>query len=321
VEQKISVGSFAMTASLVLLVINDALGLSRRFVEFFEYVGNVNDGVGAIIRDQEVLDVDGAKDLKITRGDVRFDNVSFSYTQENPVFENLNVHIKAGERVGLVGFSGSGKTTFTNLILRLYDLKSGTISIDEQDVAKVTQDSLRAQISMIPQDPVLFHRSLLENIRYGRIDATDEEVFAAAQAAHAHQFITQRKEGYEALVGERGIKLSGGQRQRIAIARAILKNAPILILDEATSSLDSITEKSIQASLETLMKDRTVIVIAHRLSTIAHLNRILVFDKGRVVESGPHAELLSKNGHYARLWNMQVGGFLPAGETPEVAEL
>jgi ATP-binding cassette, subfamily B, bacterial len=312
VDKKISVGSFAMTASLVLLVINEAQGLSRRFVEFFEYVGNVSDGVAAIVRDQDVLDVDGAKDLVVKQGEVKFDNVTFSYGRESTVFENLTVHIKSGERVGLVGFSGSGKTTFTNLILRMYDIQGGAITVDDQDISKVTQDSLRAQISMIPQEPVLFHRSLLENIRYGRVLASDEEVHAAAKSAHAHQFIMQRREGYAALVGERGIKLSGGQRQRIAIARAILKNAPILILDEATSSLDSITEKSIQASLEILMKNRTVIVIAHRLSTIAHLDRILVFEKGRIVESGPHDELLQKNGPYARLWNMQVGGFLPA---------
>lgn len=310
-NKDISVGSFAMVISLSLLVINDARGLSRRFLEFFEYIGNIADGVGIMVKPHEVIDIPNAKPLKITNGEVRFENVTFTYSEGVSVFKNLNVVIRGGERVGLVGFSGSGKTTFTNLILRMYNLNSGRILIDGQDIANCTQNSLRAQISMIPQEPMLFHRTLMENIRYGRLDATDDEVIAAAIAAHAHEFIMNLPETYQSLVGERGVKLSGGQRQRIAIARAILKNAPLLVLDEATSSLDSVTEKSIQASLETLMQSRTVIVVAHRLSTISHLNRILIFDDGRIIEDGSHDELLLKNGRYALLWRMQAGGFLP----------
>jgi ATP-binding cassette subfamily B protein len=313
-NKEMTVGAFAMVTSLALLIINDARGLSRRFLEFFEYIGNISDGVSMIVKAHEVIDRPNAKPLIIQNGEVQFDRVDFSYTKDKPIFEKLNVVIRPGERVGLVGFSGSGKTTFTNLILRMYDIDGGAILIDKQNIADCIQDSLRAQVSLIPQEPMLFHRSLLENIRYGRGDATDDEVIAAAKAARAHEFIMNLPEGYQALVGERGVKLSGGQRQRIAIARAILKNAPILILDEATSSLDSITEKAIQHSLENLMRGRTVIVVAHRLSTIAHLNRILVFDKGAIVEDGSHDELLKLNGHYARLWHMQVGGFLPEAE-------
>ncbi|MBD0387511.1 MAG: ATP-binding cassette domain-containing protein, partial [Nostoc sp. C3-bin3] len=211
----------------------------------------------------------------------------------------------------LVGFSGSGKSTFVNLILRVFDPQSGQIIIDGVDIRDMTQEALHAQISLIPQDPSLFHRTLMENIRYGRLDATDEEVIKAARKAHAHDFIAQIKEGYHSLVGERGVKLSGGQRQRIAIARVILKDAPILILDEATSSLDSITEKAIQDTLDLVMNEKTVIVVAHRLSTIAHLDRILVFDQGRIVEDGTHSQLLANGGAYYRLWKMQAGGFLP----------
>jgi ATP-binding cassette subfamily B protein len=227
------------------------------------------------------------------------------------VFRGLNLTIRPGERVGLVGFSGSGKSTFVNLILRLYDIQQGRILIDDQDIRDVTQDSLRQSISMIAQDPMLFHRSLLDNMRYGSLSATDAEVEDAAQRAHAHEFIASLPEGYDSLVGERGVRLSGGQRQRVAIARALLKNAPIFFLDEATSSLDSVTERHIQESIENLMQGRTAIVIAHRLSTIAHLDRIVVFHDGEVVEDGTHAALLARKGHYARMWSMQAGGFLP----------
>jgi len=210
-----------------------------------------------------------------------------------------------------VGFSGSGKSTFVNLMLRLFEPDSGVIAVDGQDILAVTQDSLRENISMIPQDPMLFHRSLMENIRYGRLDASDEDVIEAARKAQAHEFILQTEEGYASPVGERGVKLSGGQRQRIAIARAILKNAPILVLDEATSALDSVTERKIQQGLDYLMKGKTVVVVAHRLSTISHMDRVLVFEEGRIIEDGSHAALLQRNGHYAHLWNMQAGGFLP----------
>jgi ATP-binding cassette subfamily B protein len=213
--------------------------------------------------------------------------------------------------VGLVGFSGSGKSTFVNLILRLFDPQSGQILIDGVNIKDMTQEALHSQISLIPQDPSLFHRTLLENILYGRLEASEAELIEAARKAYADDFIAQMKEGYDSLVGERGVKLSGGQRQRIAIARVILKNAPILILDEATSSLDSITEKAIQDTLDSAMNGKTVIVVAHRLSTIAHLDRILVFDRGRIIEDGTHSNLLAKGGAYYRLWQMQAGGFLP----------
>lgn len=310
-QGKITVGSFAMITSLALLIINDARGLSRRFLEFFEYLGNISDGVSIIVKPHEIIDLENAKPLVVSKGSIEFKNVRFSYNPGVPVFNNLNVTIPSGQRVGLVGFSGSGKTTFTQLILRMYELESGQISIDEQDIKHATQASLREQISMIPQEPMLFHRSLMENIRYGSLVATDEEVIAAAKSARAHDFIMSLPEGYSSLVGERGVKLSGGQRQRIAIARAILKNSPIQMLDEATSSLDSVTEKSIQSAFEVLMKDKTVIVVAHRLSTISHLNRILVFEGGQIIEDGSHEDLLKKNGHYALLWRMQAGGFLP----------
>jgi len=310
-DQRISVGSFAMVASLLLLVINDIRNLSRRFLEFFEYVGNITDGVTVIIRPHEITDSDGARKLTVTRGEIRFENVHFAYGGGMEVFRGLNLTIRPGERVGLVGFSGSGKSTFVNLILRLFDIQQGRILIDGQDVRDVTQDSLRQSISMISQDPMLFHRSLLDNMRYGSLDATDAEVQDAAQRAHAHEFIASLPEGYDSLVGERGVRLSGGQRQRVAIARALLKNAPIFFLDEATSSLDSVTERHIQESIESLMAGRTAIVIAHRLSTIAHLDRIVVFHDGEVVEDGTHAELLARKGHYARMWSMQAGGFLP----------
>jgi ATP-binding cassette subfamily B protein len=310
-DQRISVGSFAMVASLLLLVINDIRNLSRRFLEFFEYVGNVTDGVSVIIRPHEITDVPAAGKLAVTRGEIRFEDVHFGYAGGMQVFRGLNLTIRPGERVGLVGFSGSGKSTFVNLILRLYDIQQGRILIDDQDIRDVTQDSLRQSISMIAQDPMLFHRSLLDNMRYGSLSATDAEVEDAAQRAHAHEFIASLPEGYDSLVGERGVRLSGGQRQRVAIARALLKNAPIFFLDEATSSLDSVTERHIQESIENLMQGRTAIVIAHRLSTIAHLDRIVVFHDGEVVEDGTHAALLARKGHYARMWSMQAGGFLP----------
>ncbi len=316
-DRTISVGSFAMVASLLLLVINDIRNLSRRFLEFFEYVGNITDGVGIIIRPHEIVDVPDASSLEVTGGEIRFENVDFTYAGGMKVFRGLNLTIHAGERVGLVGFSGSGKSTFVNLILRLYDIQGGRILIDGQDIRRATQDSLRRNISMISQDPMLFHRSLFDNVRYGSLEATDAEVEGAARSAHAHEFIAALPQGYDSLVGERGVRLSGGQRQRVAIARAVLKNAPIFFLDEATSSLDSVTERHIQESIETLMQGRTAIVIAHRLSTIAHLDRIVVFHDGEVVEDGVHAELLARGGHYARMWSMQAGGFLPEREKDE----
>jgi len=230
------------------------------------------------------------------------------------VFDGLNVVIEPGQRVGLVGFSGSGKSTFVSLMLRNYQPQSGRILIDGVDIQQVLLDSLHEQVSLIPQDPSLFHRSLKENIGYGRLAADDAAIEAAARMAHADEFIKVMPEGYDSLVGERGVKLSGGQRQRIAIARVMLKDAPILILDEATSSLDSVTELTIQENLDRAMGCKTVIAIAHRLSTIAHLDRILVFDQGRIVEDGGHDQLLAQQGVYYRLWTMQAGGFLPERE-------
>ncbi len=311
----LTVGEFSMVAGLAIMLIEAARGLSRSFLEFFEYLGNIGDGVSVFVQPHEIVDKPGAAELVVSRGEIVFDDVSFSYPEGLAVFANLSVTIAPKQQVGLVGFSGSGKSTFVNLILRLFECDAGAIRIDGRNILDVTQDSLRRSVSMIPQDPQLFHRSLMENIRYGRLDATDAEVIEAAQKAHAHEFILQTEHGYDSLVGERGVKLSGGQRQRIAIARAILKDAPILILDEATSSLDSVTEKKIQQGLVTLMQGRTVVVVAHRLSTIAYLDRIVVFDDGRIVEDGSHEALLATNGHYARLWNMQAGGFLP--ETDE----
>ena len=310
-EGGMSVGEFAMAASLSLLLIEQARGLSRRFLEFFEYVGNIHDGVSMIVRPHDVVDDDGAVALEVGAGEIEFKHVDFSYVQGKPVFEKLNIKIQPREKIGLVGFSGSGKSTILNLILRLFEPQAGSILIDGHDVQTVSQESLRNAIAMIPQDPMLFHRTLMENIRYGRLDASDDEVVEAAKKAHAHEFILDSEHGYDSLVGERGVKLSGGQRQRIALARAVLKDASILLLDEATSSLDSVTEKHIQDSLSYLMEDKTVLVIAHRLSTLAHLDRIVVFHQGAIVEDGNHAALLEIRGHYARLWSMQAGGFLP----------
>ncbi|NJA06149.1 ABC transporter ATP-binding protein [Methylococcaceae bacterium WWC4] len=307
----IGVGDFAMATGLALLIINDARNLSRRFLEFFEYVGNVANGVETIVQSHEIVDAPTAQALQVGQGRIEFHEVCFGYEPERRVFDRINVTIEPGQRVGLVGFSGSGKSTFVNLILRNFEPQSGQILIDGQDIGAVTQASLHSQVSLIPQDPSLFHRSLRENIGYGRPDADSAAIAAAARLAHADGFIDAMPEGYESLVGERGVKLSGGQRQRIAIARVMLKDAPILILDEATSSLDSVTEKTIQENLERVMGQKTVIAIAHRLSTIAHLDRILVFDQGRIVEDGSHQDLLDQQGFYHRLWTMQAGGFLP----------
>lgn len=278
---------------------------------FSRELGTINSALSLVNQAPDLTDKKDAPALLIQHGNITFNNVCFAYNNKHTVFQNLTVHIPAGQKVGLVGFSGSGKTTFVNLILRFYDIQSGNISIDQQLIAEVTQDSLRSQIAMIPQDPSLFHRTLMENIRYGRLDATDEEVINAAKLAHCDEFIDKLDGQYNALVGERGIKLSGGQRQRIAIARALLKNAPIFLLDEATSALDSMTEKLIQECLKNLMQNRTTIVIAHRLSTLADMDRILVFHQGQIIEEGTKDSLLKNGGHFAKLWEMQTDGFLP----------
>ncbi|GAA5236752.1 ABC transporter ATP-binding protein [Verticiella sediminum] len=310
-DGRIDVAAFVMSTSLSLLVINDARNLGRRFLEVFEYVGNIANGVRTIMQPYEIVDRPGARDVVIRRGDIAFENVTFGYDSERPVFRDLDLVIPAGQRVGLVGFSGSGKSTLVNLLLRLYEPQQGRIMIDGVDIRDMTQDALHRQIGLIPQDPSLFHRSLADNIRYGRPEASLEDIRAAARGASADGFISEMPLQYDALVGERGVKLSGGQRQRVAIARVILKNAPILVLDEATSALDSITERVIQDCLDTVMQGRTVIAIAHRLSTIAHLDRILVFDHGTLVQDGSHDALLAQPGTYQRLWRQQAGGFLP----------
>lgn len=281
---------------------------------YFEAFGNIQDGMETLVKPFSVKD-NGNTELKAKSGHIQLKDMDFTYPGRN-VFTKLNVDIKAGEKIGLVGPSGAGKSTLVQLLLRLHDIQSGEILIDGQNIADVTQDSLRDAIAVIPQSTDLLHRSIRENIAYGRLNATEDEIIAAAKSAHAHEFILQLHDhegrtGYDAMVGERGVKLSGGQRQRIAIARAILKDAPILLLDEATSALDSESERLIQDSLKDLMHGRTVIAIAHRLSTIAQLDRLLVMDHGVIIEDGTHAELLARKGLYARLWALQSGGFLP----------
>ncbi|MDB4990591.1 MAG: transporter ATP-binding protein [Myxococcaceae bacterium] len=303
----IEVGQFVMAVSLSLLVIAEVRNLSRRFLELFESLGNVGSGVRAIFQPHELRDERDAREAAISGGAVAFDQIDFAYPDGSSIFRGLSVSIPPGQRVGLVGLSGSGKSTFVSLLLRLYDPQRGRITVDGLDLRAIKQDALRAQIGLIPQDPTLFHRSLRENIRYGRLDASDAEVELAAKRARVEDFIAELPLGYDTQVGERGVKLSGGQRQRIAIARVILKDAPVLILDEATSSLDSITEHQIQQALDEAMAHKTVIVIAHRLSTIAHLDRILVFSRGKIEEDGSHEELLEKSGPYARLWSRQTG--------------
>lgn len=277
---------------------------------FFQSFGTAKQAYSLMLDPQDIQDKPEAQELRVKTGEIIFENVSFDYGKKK-LFENKNAHIRGGEKVGLVGFTGAGKSTFINLILRFFPLHKGNIFIDGQEISKVTLESLRRQIALIPQDPVLFHRTLRENICYGKPEATESEIIHAAKLSYCDEFIRNIPEGYEAKVGERGTKLSGGEKQRVAIARAILVDAPILILDEATSSLDSVTERYIQEALEKLMQNRTTIVIAHRLSTLSRMDRILVFDQGKIVEEGTHSSLMSKEGLYARMWNMQVGGFLP----------
>ncbi len=308
----ISLGDFTQVGMQAFWLLGFVWFVSYQILVFSREKGTIDNALRLVSQGHDVVDVPHAQPILIDKGKIEFDHVGFAYQSDRWIFENLTVTIPAGKKVGLVGFSGSGKSTFVNLILRFYDIQKGHILIDGQNIATATQDSLRSQIAMIPQDPMLFHLSLMENIRYGRLDATDEEVIAASKLAHCHEFIEVLDGGYGALVGERGVKLSGGQRQRIAIARAILKNAPILILDEATSSLDSVTEKLIQQSLQKLMMGRTTIVIAHRLSTLANMDEIFVFDQGKIVESGTQTALLNNEKHFSRLWKMQADGFLPA---------
>lgn len=307
----ITIGDFVVVLSLNNIIIENLWHLTGSFARFSTLWGKSTQALRTIMVTPDIQDTPNATTLNVTQGRIVFERVVFQYKDTAALFNNKSIIIESGEKVGLVGYSGSGKSTFANIILRLYDISGGHIFIDDQDIQQVTQDSLHRAIAMIPQDPALFHRTLMENIRYGRIEATDEEVIQSAKDARAHEFISILPQGYQSLVGERGIKLSGGQRQRIAIARAILKNAPILMLDEATSQLDSVTENDIQDSLLALMQHKTTLIIAHRLSTLLHMDRILVFDQGKIVEEGSHTVLLKQNGLYKILWDAQVGGFLP----------
>lgn len=319
-QNLVTVGDFALIFGLAMETGHMMWFTMSEVDEFNKAVGRCKQSLFTLMKPLEITDKANAKNLECTHGKIQFSNVKFHYKGTEPLFQNKSIDIDSGQKIGLVGYSGGGKSTFVNLIMRLYDVTAGSILIDGHDIRNVTQDSLHEKIGMIPQDPVLFQRSLMENIRYGRIDATNEEVIEAAKKAHAHEFIIGLAEGYDSLVGERGIKLSGGQRQRIAIARAILKNAPILILDEATSQLDSVTEALIQDSLWELMQNKTTIVIAHRLSTLLHMDRILVFEKGNIVEDGSHDDLLLQNKLYKKLWDAQVGGFL-GDDAKEVSDV
>jgi ATP-binding cassette, subfamily B, multidrug efflux pump len=315
----VAVGTVAMALPLAWQIVSMAGWVAMNVAQIFENIGVVQEGMSAIARPIGLIDRPDATTLRVTRGEIRFEDIRFGYGRETGLIDGLTLEVRAGEKIGLVGRSGAGKSTLVNLLLRFFDLEDGRILIDGSDIASVTQESLRAQISVVTQDTSLLHRSISENIRYGRPTATEGEVIAAAQIAQAHEFINgledwKGRHGYDAQVGERGVKLSGGQRQRIAIARVILKNAPILVLDEATSALDSEVEAAIQTSLGTLMAGKTVIAIAHRLSTIAQMDRLVVLDRGRIVEQGAHAELLRQGGHYAALWRRQSGGFLDAAE-------
>jgi len=307
----LSVGDFTMVFMINIEVMNNLWMLTKDLASFSRVCGKIKQSLNIVLTTSEMADTPNAKPLVITHGSIEFVNVNFNYHEHAAIFSNKNIMIPAGQKVGLVGYSGGGKSTFVNLILRLYDITSGNILIDGQDIRSVTQDSLHDAIGMIPQDPLLFHRTLFANIQYAKPGASEQEIYAAAKRAHTDEFIAKLPHGYDSMVGERGIKLSGGQRQRIAIARAMLKNAPILILDEATSQLDSVTEHLIQDSLWELMQNKTTIVVAHRLSTLLHMDRILVFENGTVVEDGTHTALLAQGGLYKTLWAAQVGGFLP----------
>jgi ATP-binding cassette subfamily B multidrug efflux pump len=323
-QESVGIGAVAAATAMSMRLNGIAHWIMWELASLFENVGTVQDGIRTLSRRHTVVDAPGAPELEVTRGEIRMEHVQFHYGGRRRVIEDFSLHIRPGEKIGLVGRSGAGKSTIVNLLLRFYDVESGRIVIDGQDISQVRQDSLRAQIAMVTQDTSLLHRAVRDNIVYGRPGATDEQMIAAAERAEAHEFIqgltdAKGRRGYDAHVGERGVKLSGGQRQRVAIARVMLKDAPILLLDEATSALDSEVEAAIQQSLYRLMEGKTVVAIAHRLSTIAAMDRLIVMDKGRIVEEGDHRSLLARGGLYARLWAHQSGGFL-GDEADEVDE-
>lgn len=310
-QGNITVGDFAFVLSLSMMIMMTIWDIGRQVVAFISQVGKCNQALNILLAPHDIEDQPDAQAIHISKGDLQFNQVSFYYSDDQPLFKDLSIHIKPGQKIGLVGYSGGGKSSFIKLVMRLFDVQAGKISIDDQDITCVTKASLRSQIAMIPQDPEMFHRSILDNIRYGNVDASMDAVFNAAKKAHCHEFIMSLSSGYDTMVGEKGVKLSGGQRQRIAIARAILKSAPILILDEATSALDSVTEQLIQDSLRDIMQDRTTIVVAHRLSTLREMDRLLFFHDGKIIEDGSLDELIAHDSHFAKLWNLQCGGYLP----------
>lgn len=321
IDNAISIGAIAIAISLALRLHGMSHWIMWELSALFEHIGSTIDGKNTLSKQLSVVDAPGAAELKVPLGEIQFDSVDFNYGGEEQVIRALQLTIKPGEKVGLVGRSGAGKSTLVNLLMRFHDVENGTIFIDNQDISQVTQNSLRLQIGMVTQDTSLLHRTVRENILYGRPQATEQEMIEASEKAEAHDFIASLTDphgntGYDAQVGERGVKLSGGQRQRIAIARVLLKNAPILILDEATSALDSEVEAAIQKSFTQLMENKTVIAIAHRLSTIAAMDRLIVMDNGRIIEQGSHAELLKSNGLYASLWSRQTSGFLGVEDDP-----
>jgi ATP-binding cassette subfamily B multidrug efflux pump len=325
-QGKVTVGAIALSTGLVIRINNMSGWIMWVINGIFENVGTVQDGIETISKPRTVQDREGAMPLEVTEGGVHFEDIHFHYGKKGGVISGLDLNVRGGEKIGVVGPSGAGKSTLVNVLLRLYDLEDGRILVDGQDIALVAQESLRAQIGVVTQDTSLLHRSIRDNLLYGRPDATEAQVIEAVRKARAEEFIPQLVDGegrvgYDAHVGERGVKLSGGQRQRIAIARVLLKDAPILILDEATSALDSEAEAAIQDSLEVLMRGKTVIAIAHRLSTIARMDRLVVMDKGEIVETGTHAELIARSGLYARLWQRQTGGFVAAEDPAEDSAL
>lgn len=313
----LTVGAFAMYQLYIRAMTQNVYGLGRLIRDFYEALADAKEMIDVIDMTPGVQDAARAKALTVKKGQITFQDVVFNYVDGRRILDGFSLEFAPREKIALVGASGAGKSTVTKLLFRFYDVDGGSITIDGQDISRVTQQSLREAISIVPQEPLLFHRSLRENIMYGKVTATEKEMIAAAKKAHCHEFIAGLPQGYDTLVGERGVKLSGGERQRVAIARAILKNAPILVLDEATSSLDSESEALIQDALHELMKNKTVIVIAHRLSTIMEMDRIIVMEDGKVVDQGTHGELLTKAGIYKKLWSIQAGGFESKEEESE----